>query len=186
MDVQEKASLAALLASALVLVVTLVLPLLSSPQVERVEGPLVPYGNSTYSISGYYIPTVASGVYVRVDLSGYKPGSVALSLFPTAENSLSPSGSPLVSIQRPTEQNVSEAFVSPATQPYGIYVVSYDKTPYLLQISSSWSSYYVLRLYTYPAVFAVIVCALVAYYFRETAARRRSEREVLKSLRGSH
>lgn len=182
MDRREKVSLSALAVSGLVVAATLVLPALSFPQTERLEGPETPYGGSSYVISAYYIPTVPAGSLVVVQLSGYEPGTVILSLFPTTENDIAPAGSPIVTFQSPTENNASDSFVSPSSQPYGVYVVSYNGTGYQLQISADWSPYYVVRIYTYPAVFAVIVCALSLYYFHQTAGRRKSEKEVLKSI----
>lgn len=184
MDRQEKASLAALAVAALVVAVTIVLPLVSFPQTERQQGPEVPYGNSSYSISGYYIPTVPQGTSITVEISGYAPGTVILSLFPTSQNTIAPSGPPVASFQRPTGPNASATFLSPSTQPYGIYVVSYNGTSYAITISAIWSPFYVVRLYTYPAAFALIVFAIIAYYFHETAGRRRSEREAMKYITG--
>ena len=182
MDGREKISLAALGASLLLTSATIVLPLIALPQTERLKGPEMPYGSSNYAISAYYIPTVPQGSTVRVELSGYVPGAVILTLFPTAQNDVAPAGSPIVRFESPTAVNVSDSFVSPASQPYGIYVVSYNGTGYLLVVSSDWSPYYVVRIYVYPAAFALIVCAILAYYFRQTAPRRRWEREALESI----
>ena len=182
MDGREKVSLVALGVSLLVVSVTIVLPLITLPQTERLEGPEMPYGNSTYAISAYYIPTVPQGSDVRVELSGYAPGSAILTLFPTTQNDVAPAGSPIVRFESPAAKNVSDSFVSPASQPYGIYVVSYNGTGYQLVISSDWSPYYVVRIYVYPAAFVLIACAILAFYFRQTAPRRRWEREALGSI----
>ncbi|MDG7006944.1 MAG: hypothetical protein JRN06_01720 [Nitrososphaerota archaeon] len=182
MDGREKASLVALVVSALVVAATIVLPALSFPQTESLAGPQAPYDGSSYTISAYYIPTVPAGVPVEVQLSGYAPGTVILSLFPTTQNDIAPAGSPIITFQSPTKNNVSGSFTSPTTQPYGIYVVSYNNTGYRLRVNSEWSPYYVVRIYTYPAVFAVIVCTIFLYYFRQTAARRKAEREVMESI----
>ena len=141
MDGREKASLAALAVSALVVAATLVLPALSSPQTERLLGPQAPYAGASYQISAYYIPTIPAGSPVEVQLSGYRPRSVDLSLFPTAQNDFAPTGSPIITFQSPAQSNVSGSFVSLVSQPYGIFVVSYNNTGYLLVVNFYFYDY---------------------------------------------
>jgi hypothetical protein len=183
LDRSEKAALAILLLSSAALGATLVLPQVSFPQAVSYEGPAVPYGNSTYSISGYYIPTVNQGAFVRVDLSGYSPSSVILSLFPTAQSTLSPTGPPLLTFSLSPEPDQNATILSPSTQAYGIYVVSYNDTSFRLGVSSVWSPFYDYRIYSAPAVFFLIASGIAFYYFRLTAARRRWEEEAMEELR---
>lgn len=181
MDWRERGAAGVLVASVLVVLATVILPMIPAPQVDRLQGPIIPYGNSTYVISSFYIPTVQEGTPMTVRISGYEPGTIILSFFPTAENVVSATGPPLISFQRPVGDNVSETIDSPATQPYGIDVVSYNGTGYLLEVASSWSPYYVLRIYTYPAAFVVIVALISLYYFRQVAPRRKWEKEAMDS-----
>ena len=182
MDRREALSTAALGAPLVFALATVALPQVTYPQVAVHDGPELPYGNSTYAISAYYIPTVPEGVPISVQISGYLPGTVVLSFFPSAQSVVNPTGSPDIQFDRPLGSTSNDTIVSPASQAYGIYVVSYNGTGFRLAVSSVWSPFYVVRIYTFPAMFAVIVTALMVYYFHEVGDRRRAEREVMKSL----
>lgn len=182
MNTRERVSTWAFLAALVIMSVLLLLPQLRFVQKQSFEGPEVPYGNSDYTISGYYLPTIDFGTPISVTLSGYKPGTVILSLFPTGDFRIAPDGPPIISINRPLTAEASASVQAPTTHPYGIFVVSYNGTDYLLTVSSVWSPFYGLVIYDAPAVFVLIATGIAAYYFRQTAAVRRAEEKVWREL----
>ena len=72
--------------SVIALLLTQALPNVMSDHSEILQGPTIPYGNSNYTISGYFIPPVLEGTNVSITLYGYQARSNLL-LVTSAANS---------------------------------------------------------------------------------------------------
>ena len=176
-------SIAILVVGALFAVAVFVLPDIKTPQTLTTEGPNTAYGNSTYTISGYFLPPIDSGVPISVTLSQFMPNSLAMSLFPSDPNSISPRGPPLIYDSNVAGPIFHVVVVSTADQPYGIYISSLNRTGYLLAITSSWTLFYPLRGYIPVAFFLILLGAVGTAYFRQSKRREEEYERVVKEVR---
>lgn len=158
---------------------TLILPVVRTPQTVALEGPTAPYGASSTTLSGYYIPPVDQGTRVTIVITGYSPSSLYLSVFSTAEGGLATIGTPILIIHNFSSPLVRVSFVSPSTQPYGIYVFSGNRTHFVIAVDGNWSGYYFLRGYTSEGLFVALVGLLGYSYFR-TWEKRAALEEVAR------
>ena len=165
------------------LVSTLFLPLAKSQQELTYLGPAVPYVSDT-SLSGYYVPPVAAGSQVEVSLTGFTPESLYISVFPTRESSIAPSDTPVYYGSPLT--NSSIRFFSAASIPYGIYIVSHNRTTYTIRIEGVFSQFYWLGTYLSIGVFLTVGTGALFYYYTFAARKWKWEQEALKGVAGSH
>jgi len=156
-------------------VATIVLPLLKSPQTAIAVGPAAPYGNSDSTLSGYLIPTVDAESRINIVVTGYTPNSLSFSMFPTSEGDLAPSGPPVLRLSNFSGPIVRVTLVSPVSQAYGIYIVSSNRTAFVIAVDGTWSPYYPLKAYTSEGLFVVLGGFLAYYYFRHYELRRSIE-----------
>lgn len=159
-----------------------VLPGVKAPQTASSVGPVYPYSNSNYTISGYLIPPVDAGQNITLKLSGYKPNSLSLSFFPSRDNNVSPSGTPLLFVASLPWPVFSAEVVAPATQFYGIYITSTNRTGFSITITSVWSPFYPLRGYVPEGVFLIIFGVLGTGYFSAARRREREEDRVISEV----
>jgi len=146
------------------------------------HGPVTPYGNSSYTISGYFFPPIAKGEKITLNISDYKPGSIIISVFPSSEDSALPAGSPIFSQPNFAGTSSQVVLTSTATQPYFMYVTSQNRTPFTLTVSSVWSPFYFLRGYVSEGIFMILLGALGVIYFRGAKRREEEYRKVLAEV----
>lgn len=158
---------------AIFILAALLLPYVKIDQTMAIVGPATSYDGSDYTISNYFIPPIDAGQNVAVVISGYKPGSIFLSFFPTADDSLSPAAAPIFMVTNSSSPTFSAEFVSPKTQPYGAFVVSSNHTSFVLGIRSKWSPFYFLK--SYMLLYATMAIAGAAGSYLYGLARRREE-----------
>ncbi len=176
-------SYAALGVGLLLLAATIVLPNVKTDQKILAEGPVTPYDGANYTISGYFIPPVDRGTNITILLTGYEPGKLELSFFPTQDHAVQPAASPLISIANLTAPASRASVTSPDSQPYGILISSFNRTSFLLQVDSIWSPYYDLAGYVPPAVFVLIASSLSASYFARREKVEELERRALDAAK---
>lgn len=182
MDVEQKVSLAIFVAAVCLMGISLALPFVRLPQRVTYLGPEVPYDDVNYTINGYYIPTVSQGTPINITICCYQPRDVFLSLFPSQESEIAPSGPSILTMNPTSNGSLSGSVYAPATQPYGIFIVAYNHTAYTLTLSSAWSPFYVVRDYTEWLILFALASGVLAYYYWQTADRRRNERRVWAEL----
>lgn len=166
-------SIAIFLFGGLFTVGVFVLPSVKTPQTFTTYGPNTAYGNSTYTISGYFLPPIDSGVQISLTISDFTPNSISMSLFPSDPNSVAPTGPPLVYNSNVPGPIFHIVVVSSADQPYGIYVSSLNRTRFTLSITSTWTLFYPLRGYLPVGFFLLLLGAVGAAHFNQ--ARRKEE-----------
>ena len=154
---------------------TIFLPFVKTHQTAVGTGPASPYGGSDTTLSGYLIPPVDQGGRINIVITGYTPRSISFSLFPSAGGDLSPSGPPLILVSNFSGPIERLSFVSPETQAYGIYVVSGNRTQFVIAVDGYWSPYYNLRGYASEGLFVALGGFLAYYYFRHFELRRAIE-----------
>jgi hypothetical protein len=147
-------------------------------------GPVVPYRGSNETLSGYFIPPVDVGETINISVSLFSRASLDILIFPTGEGSIAPAGPPLLQAS-PPGTSYATSLVSPQTQAYGIYVVSHNRTEFLLRVASVWSPYYVFRTYLLPAVALVMATGVATYYFTLATKREEVFEEALAEARSS-
>lgn len=182
LDFEERVSVAVFAVATCSVLLSVILPFVSLPQTVTYEGPAVSYGSANYTISGYYIPTVSRGALINITLCCFQAGDVYLSLFPSKESEIAPSSTSILTMDPTTNVSSFASVRTPATQPYGIYVISYNGTAYALTISSTWSPFFVIRGYTEWLFLFMLASGVAAYYYRETATRRKDEKRVWAEL----
>jgi len=182
LDVEQKVSLAVFVAAVCSVGLSFLLPFVSLPQKVTYPGPEVPYDGVNYTINGYYIPTVAQGTPINLTLCCYQPHDVFLSLFPSRESEIAPTAPSILTMNPVTNDSTSGSVLAPGTQPYGIFIIAYNHTAYKLTLSSVWSPFYVVRDYTEWLLLFALASGVLAYYYWETAERRRNERKVWAEL----
>ena len=165
--------------SVALLISTFVLPLVKSPQAANFVGPTNPYASSNTMLSGFFIPPVNRGDPIKITVSNFSLRSILMTLFPASPGNIAPAG-PLLLQVVPTGSNFSTTVESSGTQPYGLYVVSYNMTSYDLRIQSVWSPFYVVETYTVPAVFLVLATGAAAYYYAYAERRWRIEQSAVQ------
>ncbi len=162
------------------------LPQVKMPETFSADGPATPYGNSTYMISGYAFPPIDRGQEIRISISGYAPGTVSISLFPSVPGSVSPVGPPLFFRTGLPGPDYQIAFDSPATQPYGLYVSSVNRTSFLLTVKSVWSPFDPIRGYVPEGLLLLLAGAVGWVHFRgETRREAEYERAVRVTRTGN-
>ncbi len=162
-----------------VLALTLILPSVKLPQAVSYVGPTTPYQGASTDLSGYFLPPINRGDPIKIGISNFTQNSILVILIPASPGNLAPLGPRLLQ-EIATGPNFTSTSISPETQSYGLYVVSYNGTSFDLMIESSWSPFYVLNTYTVPAVFLVLVSAAAAYYYTHAEKRWRVEQEAIK------
>jgi hypothetical protein len=163
------------------LAATLVLPLVKAPQAAIYQGPAVSYFGGDTAVSGYYIPPVDQGSLVKVAVSNFLPGQVELSVFPTKENTISPTGGSIFFQTLPS--NITVSFTSKETQPYGIYVISYNGTTFILRVTGVFSSYFWLASYTFAGVAGTLASGILLYYYTFTSRRWKMEQQAIREAK---
>jgi len=143
------------------------LPTVKVHQTAINTGPTSPYGNSTSTFSMFLVPTVDAGSTLKIVVTGYSPNSLTFSLFSTPEGDFNPVGAPVVSLSNFSKPVTRIIVVSPATQAYGIFIFSGNRTQFVLAVDGTWSSYYPLRSYFPEAMFMALAGLLAYFYFRQ-------------------
>jgi hypothetical protein len=176
-------SLIILISGALFTVAVFVLPIIRTPQTFITYGPNTAYGNSTYTISGYFLPPIGAGVPISLTISDFTPNSISMSLFPSSPNSVAPIGPPLVydsDVQGPIFHIV---VVSPADQAYGIYISSLNRTRFTMAVTSIWTLFYPLRGYLPVSFFLILLGAVGMLYFYQAQRREEEYDRVMAELK---
>jgi hypothetical protein len=171
-----------LIASVAFLALTLALPEVKSQELTSYQGPAVSYGpgNSALdntSLSGYYIPPVSPGSTITVSFYDFIPKTIDISIFPTNPGDLSPSGSPIYFGNLVT--NATYRFTA-ASGPYGMYVISRNRTSYTLKIGAYYSRYFWIAQYDFIGVIATVSSAILLYYYTFTSKRWVVEQQAIR------
>jgi len=162
----------------------LLLPQVKTEQTVIMEGPTAPYGNSDYTFSGYLVPPVDAGSKIIVAVNSYIPKALAMSIFAAKGGDLTPTGSSLLLISNFTGAPVRVSITAPPTGTYAIFVVSSNRTNFLIGIKGTWSLFYVLRLYVVEGIFASLAGAVSYYYARIIEKRLETLEGVISSVGG--
>ncbi|MDV3276943.1 MAG: hypothetical protein LYZ69_00575 [Nitrososphaerales archaeon] len=168
-----------LVASLVFLALTLVLPTVKLPESENhlVTGSHV--NGTSYQIEFYDVPPVDAGTQVNIAFTGFAAHGVQFALSPLQGDTL------LKALAYGTVgagENYSFSVVPNMTADLRLLVVSFNGTGYTVQISSIWSPFYDLRVYTAPAVFLILASGVAAYYFRQLVPQQRDEEKVREEL----
>lgn len=175
----KKASLIVFYVSLAFLLLTFVLPYVKLPQTASFSGPTSPYIGSNTTLSGFFIPPVNRGDPITITISNYSKDSISITVFPTAAGNIAPTGLLLLE-GIPISTNFTAVVESTRTQPYGIYVVSYNHTTFVLKVSGSWSPFYVLTTYVLLGILFVIASAAALYYYTQADKRWTTENRALQ------
>lgn len=173
-------SLALLIISVGFLVSTFVLPEVRSPQDTSYRGPSVPYLNGTTALSGYYIPTVEKGSQVNITFTDFVPRMLEISVFPTQPGNIAPVPGVLPVFAKTLVNNFTLTFKALDTQPYGVFVISYNKTTFVMRVRAIYSSYYWLSTYSAVGVIATLASGILLYYYTFTARRWMDEQQAVR------
>jgi hypothetical protein len=165
------------------LVLALTLPAVKLPQTVSHAGPSLPYLGSNTTLSGYFLPPVNRGDPIKISISNFTRDSIVVSMFPASPGNFAPLG-PLLLQEVATGRNFTSTSLSPYTQSYALFVVSYNRTSFYLQIQSTWSPFYILNTYVVPAVFLVLITGAAAYYYFFAEKRWKSEQQVIRDATG--
>ena len=160
----------------------IVLPQWKSPQKAVYYGPLSGYAPDGSTISGYYIPTVDNGSTVRISIYNFIPGSLDISVFPSENGGIAPSGTPVYT--KTPSINSSFYFRAGATQPYGMYIISRNFTKFTLIVEATYSPYFWVSNYTSLAIIAVLGSFVLLYYYTFTSKRWILEQKAIREARG--
>jgi hypothetical protein len=161
---------------------SLVLPNVSIPQRLVSHGPISPYGEYSYQISGYYFPNIPKGQSIDLNISEYKANSIAISFFPSQPGSVSPTGTPLLFLPVLQGPYTHVVLTSTATQAYGMYVTSQNRSSYTLVVNSVWSPFYVIRVYLPEGIFLVLLGVVGVINSRESQRKEEEIRRVVAEL----
>ncbi len=172
-----------LIVGALFTIAVFVLPTIKTPQTFTTFGPNTAYGNSTYTISGYFLPPIDSGTQISLTLSDFTPNSISMSLFPSNPNSVAPIGPPLIYDSNVAGPIFHVVVVSSGDQAYGIYISSLNRTRYTMAVSSTWTLFYPLRGYLPVGFFLVLLGAVGAAHFNQSKKREEEYDRVMKEVR---
>lgn len=167
-----------LIASLVFLASTLILPYVKFP--ESVNYSVAASHPAGETPRFYDVPPVDSGTPVYVTFTGFQPEGLQFALSPVQGNTL------LRSLALGTVgggNNYNFSVVPRVTAELRLLVISFNGSGYTVQISSSWSPYYDLRVYTSPAVFLVVASGLASYYYRQMIPKQRAEEKVEEELR---
>ncbi len=183
--IRSRFALAIAIAGVVFTLATVILPLVKTHQTAIAAGPASPYGNSDSTLSGYLIPPVDRGSLISIVLTGYTPRSLSFSMFPTNSGDLAPAGPPLLILNNFSRPITHLAVVSPDNQAYGIYIVSTNRTQFVIAVDGSWSPYFPLRGYTSEGLFAALGGFLAYFYFKHFEFRRSIEEKALAELKST-
>lgn len=172
-----------LIVGALFTVSVFVLPSIRTPQTFTTFGPNNAYGNSTYTISGYFLPPIPSGAQIVLILSDFTPNSISVSLFPSNANSVAPIGPPLIYDSNVAGPIFRVALVSTGDQAYGIYISSLNRTRYTMAVSSTWTLFYPLRGYLPVGFFLILLGLVGTAHFNQAKKREEEYDKVMKEVR---
>ncbi len=173
-------SLFFLIVSAGFLVSTYTLPLVRSPQDVTYHGPSVPYLNGTSTISGYYIPTVDKGSQVNITFTNFTPRNLQISVFATQPGDIAPVPGVLPVFFQTLVNNFTLSFKAQDTQPYGVYVASYNSTTFDMRVRAEYSSYFWLATYSSLGVIVTLGSGILYYYYTFTAKRWKNEQQAIR------
>ncbi|HEV2137327.1 MAG TPA: hypothetical protein VGR53_00625 [Nitrososphaerales archaeon] len=157
---------------------TLTLPLVKSPQEVTYLGPAVPYFGGNTTVSGYYIPTVDQGSTVKIAVSNFIPDDVEISVFPTKEGSIAPTSGP--EFIQSLATNITISIPVRATHAYGIYVISYNGTTYVLRVFAVFSPYFWLGSYAFAGVVGALSSGILLYYYTFNSRRWKLEQQAIQ------
>ncbi len=173
-------SLVLLIISVTFFVGTYALPLVRSPQDVTYHGPSVPYLNGSSTISGYYIPTVDKGSQVNVTFTNFIPRALQVSVFATQPGDIAPIPGVLPVFFQTLVNNFTLSFRALGTQPYGVYVVSYNSTTFDMRVRANYSSYFWLSTYSSLGVIVTLGSGILYYYYTFTAKRWKNEQQAIR------
>ncbi|MDE1858792.1 MAG: hypothetical protein KGI26_06985 [Thaumarchaeota archaeon] len=176
----RKASITLLVASALLLLLTLTLPQYKVPETATQVVPPTANPPGGYMIYGYGIPPVVEGSTISVALSGFGPRLLEYSLAPTQGNLiLNP-----IAFGR-VGDGPAENFSAIAGGNYALElsIIAYNGTGFTIAYHGIWSPYDFLVVYISPAVFLVAASLAGTYYFGTRIPRQRNEERVEAELR---
>src|SRR2546426_10083548 len=128
-------------------------------------------------------PPVDVQKHIAITISYFSWASLDTTVFATGEGSIAPQGPPLLQ-ERPSGTSFSTEVESTQSQAYGVYIVSYNRTEFLLTVASVWSPFYGLRTFFAPAVAFVFAAGVATYYFTLAAKREEGFGEALTEARG--
>jgi hypothetical protein len=169
-----------LVASLVLLALTLVLPSVKFPESENYVIPGLQVPSRSSQVEFYDIPPVDAGAEVNVVFTGFQPACVQFALSPVVgDQELKALAYGTVG----SGKSYSFSVVTNMTSELRLLALSFNGSGYTLQISSVWSPFYPIRVYTAPAVFLIIASGLGAYYYRQQVPRQRAEEKVEAELR---
>lgn len=168
--------------TAILLVGTLVLPYVKSPQtVEHSASPWTgPPGS--YQLYGYGIPPVDKGSSISVVISGYTPEELEYSLTPTMGNLLLPA---LASGGAGNGSTLSLTVKAQDAYSLELMIIAYNGSGFRVSYSGVWSPFNDLPVYTSPAVFLLAASLVGVYYFGTLIPRQLAEEKVEEELKAA-
>ena len=158
---------------------SIVLPHVKTTENLYVQGPTTPYGGSNYTISEFFLPPVDEGVPINVSLFAYKANSILITVVPLQGDS---ELQPILATTVTAPDRYSADLNSSMTAPYRILVISFERTSYVLSVTSVWSPFYSAGTYTAPTIFVIMAGVAGMAYFRYRRAREEMEEKVLAEL----
>lgn len=171
--------------SVVFLVGTITIPEVRWPQTAVYQGPAVPYFGSNTALSGYYIPTVEKGTQVNVTFSNFVPKKVEISVFPTRPGDIAPVPGTIPVYANTLLSNSTISFRALETQPYGVYVISYDNTTFLMKVRAVYSPFYWLASYSVAGAICAFASAILLYYYTFNSRRWTKEQKALREAAAS-
>ncbi len=162
------------------LAATVFLPTQKYDQLASYRGPAVSYYGGDTAVSGYYIPPVQPNSKITVSLYDFIPGSVDISIFITQMGSIAPvAGITPLYLGTPTT-NQTIIFPSQDSQPIGMYVISHNRTSFILRIHAIYSPFFWLSTYTSAGVILTLGTGVLLYYYTFTARRWKLEQKAIE------
>ena len=174
-------SAAVVVLSALLLAATLVLPNVRVPQTVQQSVPPWSTSQQDYQIYGYGIPSVTSGTYISVTLTGFKPYSLQYVLAPTIGNRIL---QPLAFGEVGSGPNFTFSGTAEGTYSLELTINAYSGSGFGIRYSGVWSPFDFLRVYFAPAVFLLAASLVATYYFGTRIPMQLAEEKVERELAG--
>ena len=75
--------------------------------------------------------------------------------------------------------NITITFRAPQTGPYGVYVISYYNTTYVMRVVAVYSPYFWLAEYSFAGVVIIFASAIVFYYYTFASKRWARDRQAV-------
>jgi hypothetical protein len=166
--------------STILLVATLTLPGVRTPQTAGQTIPSLPGAVPNPQIYGYGIPTVTSGSLVNVTLTGFVPYSLEYTLSPT-KGDLLETAIAVGSVGN--SSTYSFTATAQGTYPLELFILDYNGSGFTISYSGTWSPFDFLPVYTSPAIFLIFASLAATYYFGTRIPRQRNEEKVEAELR---